>query len=153
MLPGAQRGETKTEGDDGGYVRLLWQWSHTVLFSPTPALESLLTLVVDVVVAAAAAAVAAPGAVPEVVRLRVHAVGRGHDLDQVAARDLDRGDLGRGQPDEVGEDAADDGGVPDDEQVLLLALELDQRRFQAHCSQACSSVPFPRAGKKGERKK
>ena len=79
--------------------------------------------------------VAAAGAVPEVVRLRVHAVRGGHDLDEVAARDLDRGDLGRGEADEVREDAADDGGVPDDEQVFALALELDERRFEADCDE------------------
>lgn len=64
-------------------------------------------------------------AVPEMERLAVHAVGRRDDLEEVPARDLDGGDLGGGEADEVGEDAADDRGVPDDKEVLLLALQLD----------------------------
>ena len=98
---------------------------------PTFPLRVLRIVLVEVVLVLARRR--APGAVPEVVRLRVHAVRGGDDLDEVPARDLDRGDLGRGQPDEVREDAADDGGVSDDEQVFALALELDERRFETDC--------------------
>ena len=80
---------------------------------------------------------AATRAIPEVVRLRVHAVRGRHNLDEVPTRDLDRRDLGRGQPDEVSEDAADDGGVSDDEQVFALAFELDERRLQTDCEWGC----------------
>ena len=78
-------------------------------------------------------AAAAPRAVPEVVRLGVHSVRRWDDLDEVAACHLDGGDLGRRKTDEVRENAADDGGVSYDEQVLLLALELDQSGLETDC--------------------
>ena len=72
------------------------------------------------------------GAIPEVVSLTVDTIRGGYNLDEIAPRDLNGRNFGRGKTDEVGEHAADNGGVPDDEQVFFLALQLDECRFQAN---------------------
>jgi len=68
---------------------------------------------------------APPRPVPKVERLAVYAIRRGDHLQQVAARDLDGGDLRRGETDEVRKQTADRRRVPDDQEVLALALQFD----------------------------
>lgn len=95
---------------------------HVHLWPPL-ALRILRVVLIKVtVVCPCAIRVAAPGAIPEMVCLAIYSIRRRHNLDQVPTRDLDRWDLGRRQPDEVREDASNDGCVSDDEQVLFLPL-------------------------------
>ena len=75
---------------------------------------------------------ASPRPTPKVVRLGVDTVARGHDLDEVAAGYRHGGYLGGGETDEVREEAANDGGVPDDKKIVLLTLELDDRGLKAN---------------------
>ena len=104
---------------------------------PLP-LRVLRIVLIEIMLVLPPARLAPPGAVPEMIRVARNAIRRRDDLNEVPARDLDRRDLGRGQPDEVREHAPDDGGVPDDEEVFLLALELDQGRFEADCDERFS---------------
>src|SRR6267142_807579 len=76
-------------------------------------------------------AVCTARAVPEVIRLAVHAVRRRHDFNQISACYLDRRYLGGRQTYQVCEQTADDGCVPNNQQVFLFSLQLDQRRLQS----------------------
>jgi hypothetical protein len=67
----------------------------------------------------------APWPVPEMKRLAVDAIRCGNDLEEVTACDLDGGYLRRGQSDEVGQQASDNGCVAYDQEVLFLPLQFD----------------------------
>ena len=63
--------------------------------------------------------------------LAVDTIARGANLEKVSTRDLDGGDLGGGQPDQIGKDAPDDRGMADNKEVFLFSLELDEDRLEA----------------------
>jgi len=72
-------------------------------------------------------------AVPKVKRLAMHTIRRRDDLEQITARNFDGGNLRCGESDEVRQQASDDRGVTDDQQVLFLALKLDEDGFETDC--------------------
>jgi hypothetical protein len=66
-----------------------------------------------------------PGAIPKMERMGVHAIGSWDNLEQVSTRNFDGRNFGGGEADEVGKQAADDGGVSNDEEILLFALQFN----------------------------
>ena len=70
------------------------------------------------------------GAIPEMKRMGVHAIRSWDNLKQVSTRNFDGGNFGGGEADEVGEQAADDGGMSNDEEILLFALQFNQNWFK-----------------------
>lgn len=72
-----------------------------------------------------------PRPVPKVKCLTVHPVRRGHDLQQIAARNLYSGNLRSRKTNEIREKTADNRGVPNDQQILGFPLQLDEDWFES----------------------
>jgi hypothetical protein len=61
---------------------------------------------------------------------RIVVAGR-YDLDDFVARELQAGDICGGAGHEVAVENAEDGLVGDDQEIVLLALEFEDDRFEA----------------------